>query len=116
MEMKIGGVGIDCADLDGMTAFWSGALAYEVARRDGAYAALKDPAGRGPVLFMQKVPEPKIGKNRLHIDLYTTEMEGEAARLIDLGAGHKKDFDGWIVLTDPEGNEFCVCKAEPGEM
>lgn len=59
--------------------------------------------------------EVKLGKNRLHIDLYTTDAE--AQRIERLGATRFKrfeeDHDLWIVLEDPEGNQFCVCQAEP---
>jgi hypothetical protein len=89
-------------------------------------SACRDPHGVGPRLFFQQVPEPKTAKNRLHIDVrVATELRGdkrmaaleeEADRLVGLGATRGKRFDpessfgeiGFIVMQDPEGNEFCL--------
>ncbi|MBU7599453.1 VOC family protein [Streptomyces sp. P38-E01] len=86
-----------------------------------------DPAGVGPRLWFQQVAEPKSGKNRLHLDLRVTggrrvplaerrrEVDGEVARLRAAGAQvlHTLDAEGLdhyaVVMSDPEGNEFCVC-------
>ena len=61
------------------------------------------------------VPEPKTAKNRLHLDLETDDRAAEVARLVELGATHVADHDewgiSWSVLTDPEGNEFCIADA-----
>ncbi|WP_017612634.1 VOC family protein [Nocardiopsis salina] len=59
-----------------------------------------------PNLFFQQVPEPKAGKNRLHVDL--TGADGELERLLWLGASVVARFPEWVVLADPEGNEFCL--------
>ena len=68
------------------------------------------------MLFVQ-VPEPKAGKDRIHLDLHADDIASEAARLVDLGASvvHEKREWGhhWITLQDPEGNEFCI--AHPDE-
>ncbi len=74
---------------------------------------LTDPAGERPRILLQRVPEPKAGKNRMHPDLRVTDMDAELARVTGLGAtvvrGPFVD-DGWptTVLADPEGNEFCL--------
>jgi predicted enzyme related to lactoylglutathione lyase len=70
---------------------------------------------RDPLLILQRVREGKAGKNRVHFDLYADDIEAEAARLVELGAKRRSDpFDEhgakWIVMSDPEGNEFCVCR------
>lgn len=84
--------------------------------------AIIDPERRGPRLFFQQVPEPKSAKNRLHIDVrsavglqgdeHMAALEREAERLVALGATRGESFDGrlgsWIVMADPEGNEFCL--------
>jgi predicted enzyme related to lactoylglutathione lyase len=68
----------------------------------------------GPELVLQPVPEPKAGKNRMHLDLRVPQLEPELTRLTALGANvltpEPIDEDGsrWVVMTDPEGNEFCV--------
>ncbi|HEY5887907.1 MAG TPA: VOC family protein, partial [Acidimicrobiales bacterium] len=71
--------------------------------------------GRGPKLLLQAVPEAKAGKNRMHLDIDVVDIGAEAARLEALGARrvaadamHEHDSN-WILMADPEGNEFCVC-------
>ncbi|UZN01541.1 VOC family protein [Cellulomonas sp. S1-8] len=93
-------------------------------RWNDAYAIV-DPDGRGPRLFLQKVPEAKAGKNRLHLDVGLPGTAGHggppdrpairarAGELEALGATRVKEFDDaqqgyWIVMQDPEGNEFCL--------
>ena len=85
-------------------------------------SACVDPDGQGPRFFFQKVPEPKTAKNRVHVDLRPgagheaaeriVVVRAEAARLTALGARivreHDEHGEFWIVLTDPEGNEFCL--------
>ncbi len=79
------------------------------------FAAAIDPAGVGPRLLAQRVPEGKAAKNRLHLDVHVEsieEVEQEVRRLVALGAAYQSTHDEhgshWVVLTDPEGNEFCV--------
>jgi len=78
------------------------------------FAAAVDPAGVGPRLLAQRVPEGKTAKNRLHLDVRvgSADRPAEVARLVGLGATEHGSFDehgsSWTVLTDPEGNEFCV--------
>src|SRR4051794_24155201 len=81
---------LDCADLDRSAAFWSGALGYAgpPAGTPGPYRQLLPADGDGPELLLQQVPEPKTGKNRLHLDLRVPDLEDEVARLIALGARH----------------------------
>jgi len=74
---------------------------------------LVDPDG-GPALLFQVVPEEKVAKNRVHLDLVPdATRDAEVARLLDLGAtlvgDHRRpDGTGWVTLADPAGNEFCV--------
>jgi hypothetical protein len=111
---------IDCNDLDTQAAFWCAAADYRrLAGWVDFYVNLKpngDDSGRPPIL-LQRVPEPKEGKNRLHIDFHPDDGPGTVARLVDLGASligprntefleqHRTQFQ---VMADPEGNEFCV--------
>ena len=71
--------------------------------------------GDEPTWLFAKVPEPKTAKNRMHLDLAAPDPETEIARLVGLGATRVADTDEygyrWTVMTDPEGNEFCVAKA-----
>ena len=71
---------------------------------------------RRPGLAFQKVDDPTPGKNRVHIDFHTADMEAEVKRLVDLGAtetgrGKRGDFH-WVVLADPDGNAFCIAGSD----
>ena len=105
---------LDCTDLDGTAAFWAAALNYRIEAGE-PYMALVSRCG-GPGVLLQRVPEAKVGKNRLHLDLRVTDLDGEVARLVRLGARRlttepvvEKGWT-WHVLADPEGNEFCVLR------
>jgi hypothetical protein len=112
-DMKVGSVVIDCNDFATMFSFWRDVLRYvprDTPEED--FVVLKDPEGRSVNVSIAKVPEPRAGKNRLHLDLYTDDQEGEVQRLLELGAKRhprvpQKDED-FVVLEDPEGNLFCV--------
>lgn len=111
--MKIGSVVIDCNDFDKMRSFWQEALRY-VPREpaEEGWVVLKDPNGTNVNVSVQQVPEARVGKNRLHLDLYTDAQETEVERLLLMGATrHPRAPEGeedFIVLEDPEGNLFCV--------
>lgn len=127
MAGKFTELAIDCADPVGLARFWCSVLDYEVLREDedGGVVTIGSPAvpeGRDrlgpvpPVLTFARVPEGKAVKNRLHIDVNPTDREQgeEVRRLLDLGARRADVGQGdesWVVLTDPEGNEFCVLAA-----
>jgi hypothetical protein len=111
--LRVGSVVIDCNDLATMSRFWQEALRY-VPRDppEDDWLVLTDPEGQNVNVSLQVVPERRSGKNRLHLDLYTTDQAGEVERLLALGAtlfprtpGPDEDF---IVLQDPEGNLFDV--------
>jgi hypothetical protein len=109
---------VDCRDPRRQAEWWAQVLAYQVSQRNPDEFQVSDPAGAGGSLYFMKVPEPKVGKNRLHLDLVTPgSMETEVARLIEAGAQvvevrqDPASFDNpdiWTVMHDPEGNEFCV--------
>ncbi len=107
---------LDCADLERMRTFWTAALGYEHMGSAAQYSVLRDPDRRRPRLLLQQVAEPKVGKNRVHVDLSAADIEAEAARLETLGASRVPDGKfaelgtEWIQMLDPEGNEVCVCK------
>jgi hypothetical protein len=95
--------------------FWAAALGYERDDVNEQYVALLPtaPAGVGrPPLLFQKVPEPKATKNRVHLDFRAEVMADEVERLRGLGASVVTERSlgalRWTVMTDPEGNEFCV--------
>ena len=107
------GLVLDCADAGELAEFWAPALGFTNVWADGGYVLLLDPNEVEPRLLLQQVDEPKPGKNRLHFDLHTADVDGEVARLEGLGAVRGQRFEEhgthWTVMTDPEGNEFCVC-------
>ena len=107
---------IDCNHADSLAKFWAAALEFEILGAAGAYRALKDPKG-GPMLIIQEVGEKKTIKNRVHFDLESLDIRAEARRLEALGATILNDrcpiqehSTQWMVLADPEGNEFCICQ------
>ncbi len=111
--MHVGSVVIDCNDYARMLAFWQGALGYVPREPPGPdFAVLRDPAGRSVNVSLQLVPEPRVGKNRLHLDLYTADPEAEVRRLLDLGATRAartpQPGEDFVLMEDPEGNVFCV--------
>jgi len=97
--------------------FWAGALGFDLdPDSDGTDAHISDPSARTPGAFFQSVPEPKVVKTRVHIDLRPpTRMAEEVERLRHLGAAPTRFVDeghgSWTVMGDPEGNEFCVLRA-----
>ncbi len=128
MTVKIASVTFDCADALEVGRFWSGALGRPLdpkASSDFAtigFAGRRDKVGWAPVerdhdptWMFSKVSEPKTAKNRMHLDVMAPDPEAEVSRLIELGATRVDDIEeygyAWTVMTDPEGNEFCVAKA-----
>jgi catechol 2,3-dioxygenase-like lactoylglutathione lyase family enzyme len=105
-------VTIDCADPQQLAAFWSEALGVSIQGDYGNFVFLERPDDGGPVLGLQRVPEPRSGKNRVHVDLSGGSRATEVPRLVGLGATvvgeHEMPGLVWTVLADPEGNEFCV--------
>jgi predicted enzyme related to lactoylglutathione lyase len=106
---------IDCSDLSHSADFWASVLGY-VRQRPGSdrYQTLLPADGDGAEILLQRVPERKQGKNRLHLDLRTRDLEAEVTRVTGLGAvvltAEPVSEDGmrWHILADPDGNEFCV--------
>lgn len=109
------GLVLDCADPERLAEFWAAALDYVNVGSAGAYVALYPRDGYGPKLLLQQVDEAKTVKNRMHLDIDAVDVEAEADRLTGLGARRatsdvcREHGSSWIVMTDPEGNEFCVC-------
>jgi catechol 2,3-dioxygenase-like lactoylglutathione lyase family enzyme len=107
-------VTIDCADPKSLSGFWSEALGYVQVADLGGYLILRPADGSpgGLTVSLQEVPEPRVGKNRVHLDLEASDRLAEVARLVELGATRVREhtYSGyaWTVLEDPEGNVFCV--------
>jgi predicted enzyme related to lactoylglutathione lyase len=109
------GLVLDCANPDQLAKFWAPALGYTVVGGAGAYVLLVPPEPNRPKLLLQRVPESKSVKNRMHLDFEVDDVAAEVMRLEALGAhrvdgGAMSEFGTtWQVMTDPEGNELCVC-------
>ncbi len=103
-------VTFDCADPLKVAAFWAAVLGSDVDEDSTPEKAWVEPAGwGGPSIWFQKVPEPKVAKNRQHFDLRAMgDIPAEIERLTGLGATLVSDRNGQVVMADPEGNEFCV--------
>jgi hypothetical protein len=137
-------VTFDGADPDRLASFWATALGYSKQDPPPGYAtwpaflaaqgipddqwnsasAVIDPEGRGPRLYFQRVPEPKVVKNRVHLDLNVSggrhvpleerrvRVNAEVERLLGVGATQLRPVEErgeyWVVMADPEGNEFCL--------
>lgn len=100
---------LDCADPERLAAFWGSLLGVGVADRTDSFVELERlPNGIG--LGFQKVPEPKVGKVRLHIDITAPDQDAAVERVIALGGRHVEDIKTWRVMTDPEGHEFCLLR------
>ncbi|MFB0506049.1 MAG: VOC family protein [Thermodesulfobacteriota bacterium] len=98
---------LDCDNLAAVEAFWTAALGRHVVYRDDHYVELGPPIGN--IWFiLQRVPEAKRVKNRMHADLTTDNLDAEVARLEALAARKKQFIEKWWVMEDPCGNEFCV--------
>ena len=105
---------LDCAEPNRLATFWRQALNYRDHYSDTTLAVLVPKEGDASPLLLQGVPEPKAGKNRMHLDIVVDDIEAEVDRLRALGA-HRIDvgiqkFGGtrWVRMSDPEENEFCV--------
>ena len=111
---------IDCGDPRRQAAFWADALSRDVTERNPDEFLVSDTKGGASPLYFMKVPEPRVGKNRYHLDLVTEgPMADEADRLVKLGARlvevrqdpHTYDNpDTFTVMEDPEGNVFCLTR------
>ena len=122
MTSKFTELAIDCADPKALARVWCAVLGYEVLDEDDGIVFIGSPTARedenragpvSPTLTFARVPEGKSVKNRLHLDISPTdrEQDEEVRRLLGLGARRADVGQGevsWVVLTDPEGNEFCV--------
>jgi hypothetical protein len=114
----------DCTDARALAQFWAAVLGWNV-YTDDEPEVLVAPSfpvtrhGGAPVLLFIPVPEPKTAKNRMHLDLGSlgSTRDDQVARLVGLGAREVGDYrdsrgGGWVVLTDPEGNEFCIERSD----
>ena len=111
---------LDCADPEALAGFWRETLDYRDYYVAEDVAILVPKEGVSPPLVLQRVPEPRAGKNRMHLDIHVVDIDAEATRLERLGAKRVSSsaFDEhgtrWHLMADPEGNELCVCDGGAG--
>jgi hypothetical protein len=124
VTLRIAAVTIDCEDAIRVGQFWAAALDRPLDPEPSAeFASVGMPGHRDtkgwrlegePTWLFQRVPEHKVAKNRMHVDMAAADREAEVARLVELGATRMVDMDEWgytwTVMQDPEGNEFCVAR------
>ena len=106
---------LDCTDPMQLVGFWREALNYREYFVSADLAVLVPGGETAPPLLLQRVPEPRVSKNRMHFDMVVDDVEAEVRRLQVLGATRidevPQSFGGvdWVRMSDPEQNEFCVC-------
>ncbi len=119
MNLRIQCLVIDTAEPARLASFWEAALGWRRTHAEDGEVVLEPPAGSpedglAPDLLFLRVPETKAGKNRLHLDLRPADQAAEVARLEALGARRADVGQGpdvsWVVIADPDGNEFCVLR------
>jgi hypothetical protein len=125
MGLRMGALIIDSEAPGRLARFWAEALGWVISHAEDPEWVVEPPAGSRedcvvPDLLLIKVPECKTGKNRLHLDLRPDDQSAEIARLEGLGARRvdigQGDNRSWVVMADPEGNEFCVQPAHPPQV
>jgi predicted enzyme related to lactoylglutathione lyase len=119
--LTIQALAIDAHDPVALARFWQEVLGWRITHVEDDEVVLEPPAGSpqdgvaADLLFL-KVPEDKTTKNRLHLDVRPDDQVAEVARLEGLGARRVSVGQGddvtWVVMADPEGNEFCVLRAD----
>lgn len=116
-SLKLARIILDTTDVARAAKFWSKALGYKVTHRSPEFWALRHPTDtRATRLGLQPTDEPKRAGdiNLVHLEVFTDDMEREAARLVKVGASRAKDWPyndphpNWIVMRDPDGHEFCI--------
>src|SRR5262245_43422000 len=119
MTLRLWTVVVDAHDPKTLAHWWADVLHWKVLYEDDEEVVICTPDERFPGLSFVTTPDDKETKNRLHLDLVPDDQDGEVALLERLGAGRVDVGQGeptWVVMADPEGNEFCVLSAREGGM
>jgi predicted enzyme related to lactoylglutathione lyase len=106
---------VDAEDPPRLARWWAEALGYVIVAEEPDEVEIRRSQDELPGILFGTVPDAKTGKNRLHFDLRPDDQEAEVERLVDMGARPVDIGQGgtpWVVLADPEGNEFCVLSAK----
>ncbi|MEU2619429.1 VOC family protein [Streptomyces sp. NPDC007157] len=115
-SMQINALIVDATDPERLAAFWSELLGRPVVGRMGPYVWLRRENGLG--LGFQRTAEPKSSKNRMHFDITSPDPAAEQQRIEILGGHRLEQYagGGFLVMADPEGNEFCIIPEGPFEL
>jgi hypothetical protein len=117
MGLRFDTLTLDCAEPERLARWWGELLGWPAgADDDGDWVVEPPDPALGCALLFGAVPEPKAAKNRVHLDLRPDDQEAEVARAVALGATTVDIGQGdqtWVVLADPEGNEFCILRSRP---
>lgn len=111
--LRINALIVDATDPERLAAFWSELLGRPVVGRTGPYVWIRRENGLG--LGFQQTGEPKSGKNRMHFDVTSPDPAAEQRRVEALGGRRPAEYadGGFLVMADPEGNEFCIIPEAP---
>jgi Glyoxalase-like domain len=122
MDIRIQCIVIDAHDLEREARFWAEGLGWRITLQSDDEWAVEPPEGSpavdvAPDLLFVRVPEEKVTKNRLHLDLRPEDQAAQVQRFLELGATRADIGQGddvpWVVMADPEGNEFCILAPRP---
>jgi hypothetical protein len=114
MTLRLEEIVVDCRDCSSLARWWQAATGWQIVDEESGAIELAPAGGRTPSLMFIEVAEHKQGKNRLHLDWVPDDQQAEVDRLISLGASRVDIGQGntpWVILADPEGNEFCILAA-----
>jgi hypothetical protein len=114
MALRLEEIVIDCRDCSSLGRWWQVATGWQIVDEYSGALELAPAPGQTPSMMFIEVAEPKRGKNRLHLDWVPDDQQAEVERLVSLGASRVDIGQGsapWVVLADPEGNEFCILAA-----
>jgi len=115
MTLGLTEICVDAHDIDALAAFWSAVLGWPTEPTEDGDMVLRAPAGAGPDWLFVPVSDDKVVKNRIHFDFTPDDQQAEVDRVVALGARPVDIGQGeqsWVVLADPEGNEFCILSAK----
>jgi predicted enzyme related to lactoylglutathione lyase len=106
-------VTIDCLDTERVGTFWAGLLDVPLSPQGGGWFRLGPLVSGGPIINFQPVPEPKVGKTRIHLDVWVDDLDAAVALVVSLGGSatdevHVYEEGTVVVMADPEDNVFCV--------
>jgi catechol-2,3-dioxygenase len=107
---------VDSVDPARLSRWWAEVLGYRILDEDANEVMVGAGDESHPILFFTRSADSKVGKNRLHLDLSPDDRDAEVERLVNMGARNVDIGQGdrsWVVLADPEGNEFCVLRSRP---